>query len=150
MWPEFIRRSSLWQTLWRVGAPVTLSLLGQLNHPAAHAQAWTAAPLCNIDTTIQDRVIPNSPHEPEDCIEFGAAVGELGWSWRQKLPSHVRWINRQDAASLCQQAQTEWGQKVGPLVATGCIFLAPDACTIITPGHISAALLSNAIRHCAP
>ncbi|MGV0960677.1 MAG: hypothetical protein ACOYB1_12675 [Limnohabitans sp.] len=147
MWRKTLQPAALWHALRHAAVPVMVCLLSLT---AAQAQAWTASPLCHIDTAAQDRATPDSPHELEDCIEFGAAVGELGLGWRQKLPRHVRWLKRLDAATLCQQAPSEWGQKVGPPVATGCIFLAPDACTVVTQGHISPALLSHAIRHCVP
>ncbi|MFM7002241.1 MAG: hypothetical protein ACKOXU_14475 [Limnohabitans sp.] len=129
---------------------VGLCLLVQLNFVTAHAQELTAFPSCTLAAQTGGRAVPNGHDEPEDCIEFGAAVGELGLGWRQKLPSHVRWLSRKDAVNLCQQTETEWGQKVGPPLAAGCVFLAPEACTVITEGYIAPALLSNAIRHCAP
>lgn len=128
---------------------VCLVLLG-----SAHAQKPPAPldlpPICDIPNTPEGQPLPSTQHEPQDCYEFGAAVGELNWSWRQKLPGQVRWLQRQDASALCQQNQSDLGQKVGPAVSGGCIFLTADACTVITPGYLPAALLSNAIRHCVP
>jgi hypothetical protein len=106
--------------------------------------------MCSIDTTQVPGSPVSSPTEPTDCYEFGAAVGELGWSWRKKLPSHVRWVMRKDAPELCGQAQTEFGQKMDSPVPGGCVFLAPTACTIVSTGHISPASIGNAVRDCVP
>jgi hypothetical protein len=106
--------------------------------------------ICDIPTNPDVTPAASAQQEPEDCYEFGAAVGELSWGWRQKLPAQVRWLQRQDAATLCQQSQSDLGQKVGPAVSGGCIFLSANACTVITPAYLAPALLSNAIRHCVP
>ena len=102
--------------------------------------------VCDVNTTNTQ---PSA--DDENCVEFGAAVGELGLSWRQKLPDNVRWITRKDASTLCAQTQTEWGQKVGQTSsAESCVFLTPKVCTIVTSGYVSHAVLGNAVRDCAP
>ena len=106
--------------------------------------------MCSVDTTQEPGSQTGKPAEPTDCFEFGASVGELGWNWRKKLPSHVRWVMRKDAPTLCGQAQTEFGQKVDSPVPGGCVFLAPAACTIVTAGPISPASVGNAVRECVP
>ena len=132
-----------------LGALLGWSLLG-----AAHAQApveeLPLPPICDIQTTPNDSAPSSTPQEPQDCYEFGAAVGGLSWGWREKLPPHVRWVQRQDASTLCQQNPSEWGQRVGPAVSGGCIFLSSNTCTVVTPAYLPPALLSNAIRHCVP
>ena len=105
---------------------------------------------CNVDTPAPYQALAGETQDGSDCYEFGAAVGELGLNWRNKLPSRVRWLNRKDAASLCQQAETAFGQKVDSPLPGGCVFLAPDACTIVTDGPISPASIGNAVRYCAP
>lgn len=106
--------------------------------------------MCSVDTTQEPGSPSGKPAEAADCYEFGASVGELGWNWRKKLPSHVRWVMRKDAPTLCGQAQTEFGQKVNSPVPGGCVFLAPAACTIVTAGPISPASVGNAVRDCVP
>lgn len=116
----------------------------------ARAEDFELPHMCSVDTT-QTPNRPSGPSsEPADCYEFGASVGELGWNWRKKLPSHVRWVMRKDAATLCGQAQTQYGQKVDSPVPSGCVFLAPAACTIVTEGPISPASIGNAVRDCVP
>jgi len=123
---------------------------------ACQSAAWadtppTAAlempPMCQADKGAPN---PQGAERTEDCYEFGAAVGELGLGWRQKLPDQVRWLSRKDADTLCKQTQSELGQQVDGQVPGGCVFLAPNACTIVTAGHISPASLGNAVRHCVP
>ena len=117
----------------------------------SHTQVHAAEPdlpiLCNVQTA-SDTVAP--VESIDNCVEFGAAVGELGLDWRQKLPDNVRWIIRKDALALCSHAQSEWGQKVGSPIDHGCVFLSPKACTIVTASYISHATLGNAVRNCAP
>jgi hypothetical protein len=103
---------------------------------------------CRVDTTAPGQGSPRDADEPADCYEFGASVGELGWHWRKNLPNQVRWLTRKDAARLCAQAQTEFGQKVNSPVAGGCVFLAPSACTIVTNGPVSPTAIGNAVRYC--
>ena len=126
--------------------------LGQMG--AAHAQApddeLKVPPICDIQVNPNGTKPSGTSPEPDDCYEFGAAVGGLSWGWRQKLPPQVRWVQRQDASDVCQKEASEWGQKVGPAVSGGCIFLSVNTCTVITPAYLPPALLSNAIRHCAP
>lgn len=102
---------------------------------------------CNINT-IKGQKVPTEAIE--DCVEFGAAVGELGLEWRQKLPPKVRWVTRKDAKTICSQKTSEWGQRVGSLMAQGCVFLTPKECTILTSSYISHATLGNAVRACSP
>lgn len=106
--------------------------------------------MCSVDTTQGPGSSGGRTGEPADCFEFGASVGELGWNWRKKLPSHVRWVMRKDAPELCGQTQTEFGQKVDSPVPGGCVFLAPAACTIVSTGPISPASIGNAVRDCVP
>ncbi len=116
-------------------------------HTQVHAADSDLPILCNVKTA------PNTaaPVEAIDnCVEFGAAVGELGVDWRQKLPDNVRWLTRKDASALCSQTHTELGQKVGPPMDQGCVFLSPKVCTIVTVSYISHAMLGNAVRNCAP
>lgn len=125
--------------------------LSGLGWPAAWADtpppaAMDMPPMCkSVSAAPKEGVELN-----EDCFEFGAAVGELGLGWRQKLPGQVRWLNRKDADSLCQQAESELGKQVDGRVPDGCVFLTPHACTIVTAGQISPAVLGNAVRHCVP
>lgn len=93
---------------------------------------------------------PASADAIEEGVECGAEVGNLGLEWRQKLPAKVRWITRKDAKALCGQKSSEWGQRVGSPLAQGCVFLTPQACTILTNGYISHATLGNAVRACSP
>lgn len=116
---------------------------------AAQPQPEPPFTQCRVQNSPQGQVSTSPPDEAEGCDEFGAAVGELGLEWRKKLPSQVRWINRKDAANLCAQAQSELGHKVDGSVPGGCVFLAPQACTIVTNGPVSPATLGNAVRHCA-
>jgi hypothetical protein len=106
--------------------------------------------MCSVDTTQAPDSPAGNAAEPADCFEFGASVGELGWNWRKKLPSHVRWVMRKDAPELCGLGQTEFGQKVDSPVPGGCVFLAPAACTIVSTGPISPASIGNAVRDCVP
>jgi hypothetical protein len=150
MWPDTLQQLlSFGCKVCALGALVCAALLGEA-HAQAPSQELALPPICDIQTTPNGTISPSTPNEPKDCFEFGAAVGELSWGWRQKLPSQVRWLQRQDAANMCLQNQSELGQKVGPAVAGGCIFLSANACTVITPAYLPPALLSNAIRHCVP
>ncbi|PUE07661.1 hypothetical protein B9Z33_11825 [Limnohabitans sp. T6-20] len=115
--------------------------------PALHAADSDLPVQCNI-STIKGQKAP--AEAIEDCVEFGAAVGELGLDWRQKLPAKVRWVTRKDAKTLCTQKTSEWGQRVGSPLAQGCVFLAPKECTILTDSYISHATLGNAVRACSP
>lgn len=116
-------------------------------HPALQAAETDIPVQCNINT-IKGPKVPSEAIE--DCAEFGAAVGELGLEWRQKLPPKVRWVTRKDAKAVCNQKTSEWGQRVGSLMAQGCVFLTPKECTILTTGYISHAALGNAVRACSP
>lgn len=107
-------------------------------------------PMCSVETQQPPGSSPGKPSESADCYEFGASVGELGWNWRKKLPSHVRWVMRKDASTLCGKAQTAFGQKVDSRLPEGCVFLAPASCTIVTQGPISPASIGNAVRDCVP
>lgn len=85
-----------------------------------------------------------------DCVEIGGAIGEMGLSWRSKLPGQVQWLTRKDAAHLCKQPQSDWGQKVGKPIGDGCVFLSEKVCTIITTAYTASALIGNAVRDCTP
>lgn len=134
--------------LWLCGA--LLSLAQPVLAQPALAHGSDLPHMCSVDTTREPSSPSGKPTEPADCYEFGASVGELGWNWRKKLPSHVRWVMRKDAPTLCEQAQTEFGKKVDSPVPAGCVFLAPAACTIVTAGPISPASVGNAVRDCVP
>lgn len=132
-------RKSWRHMLWACALVGPLSLVAM---PLADASIdEPLPPLCNDST-------PTS--EETDCIEFGAAVGELGWGWRQKIPPHVRWLPRKDAETLCQQSHSTWGQKVDSDIPGGCVFLAPGTCTIVTSGPVSPASIGHAVRDCVP
>jgi hypothetical protein len=88
--------------------------------------------------------------QDRDCVEIGGAIGEMGLSWRSKLPGQVQWLTRKDAAHLCKQTQTDWGQKVGKPIGDGCVFLSEKVCTIITTAYTASALIGNAVRDCTP
>lgn len=108
-------------------------------------------PLCPPRTAMPKALNTKPASEPEDCIEMGAAVGELGLGWRQKLPAHVRWLTRKDAAAFCLLNQTALGHKVDTAMLNGgCVYLAPDTCTIVTSGPVASASIGNAVRHCVP
>lgn len=134
--PSKTRFFGLWRLSWLVLALAQPALADDADLPH----------LCSDDTTQ----LRSNPSNPADCYEFGAAVGELGWNWRKKLPSHVRWVVRKDAPALCGQAQTEFGQKVDSPVPGGCVFLTPTTCTIVSTGPISSASIGNAVRDCVP
>lgn len=106
--------------------------------------------LCTIELPDANKLSPENAQESRDCYEFGAAVGELGWGWRKKLPKHVHWLNRKDAAQLCQQFTTQFGQRMESTVPGGCVFWRADACTIVSDGPIASASIGNAVRSCAP
>jgi hypothetical protein len=116
---------------------------------AAQPQPEPPFTQCRVQNSPPGQLSTSPPDEAADCDEFGAAMGELGLEWRQKLPSQVRWVKRKDAATLCTQAHSDLGQKVGSSVPGGCVFLTPQACTIVTHGPVSPATLGNAVRHCA-
>lgn len=104
--------------------------------------------MCNPGLTAAQAT--NLSRESDDCFDTGAAVGEMGLSWRKKLPEHVNWLVRKDAAELCHQTATEFGQRVDSSVPGGCVFLTTDRCTIVAAGTISAASIGNAVRNCVP
>jgi hypothetical protein len=106
--------------------------------------------LCTAERAPDNKLNPDDVQQPQDCYEFGAAVGELGLGWRKKLPKHVHWLSRKDAARLCEQITTQFGQKVDSTVPGGCVFIKTDACTIISDGPIASASIGNAVRSCAP
>lgn len=112
----------------------------------SHANETDLPVQCNASTIANAK----APDVTEDCVEFGAAVGELGLDWRQKIPPKVRWLTRNDAHALCDQKTSEWGQRVGRLLAEGCVFLNQNECTILTFSYISHATLGNAVRNCSP
>lgn len=134
--------------LWLCGALLTLTHTAMAQPALGHDADLPH--MCSVDTTQTPIGPPGKTTEPSDCYEFGASVGELGWNWRKKLPSHVRWVMRKDAPTLCEQTQTAFGQKVDSPVPGGCVFLAPAACTIVTAGPISPASVGNAVRDCVP
>lgn len=115
--------------------------------PVLHAAETELPVQCNI-STIKGQKAP--AETIEDCVEFGAAVGELGLDWRQKLPAKVHWVTRKDAKALCGQKTSEWGQRMDSALTQGCVFLTPKACTILTVSYISHATLGNAVRACSP
>ena len=123
-------RDTLLRPVWATGRSragrlwCLCGLLLALTEPA-WANGSDLPHMCSLDTPQVPDSPAGRPTEPTDCYEFGAAVGELGWSWRKKLPSHVRWVMRKDAPTLCGQAQTEFGKKVDSPVPGGCVFLAP-------------------------
>lgn len=136
---------------WRqplTGALLCAVLMGLCTQRAG-AEEFELPPMCSVDNT-QDTPLADGSMAEDDCYEFGASVGELGWSWRRKLPGHVRWVTRKDATALCAQTATEFGQKVAGLSASACVFLAPAACTIVSTGPISSAAIGNAVRDCVP
>ncbi len=133
-------QNGLW---WLCGALMALA-------PPALAKGADLPQMCNVDTTQEPSRPSGTQSEPSDCYEFGAAVGELGWNWRQKMPNHVRWVMRKDAPALCGQVETEFGHKVDSPVPGGCVFVAPVACTILSTGPISPASIGNAVRDCVP
>ena len=123
--------------------------LGLTTPPQALAEE-ALPPLCPVGTARAETGATDRPAELTDCIDTGAAIGELGLNWRQKLPPLVRWLPRKDAGSLCSQAQTEFGQKVSSTVPGGCVFLAPGSCTIVTANAVSPTAIGNAVRDCVP
>ena len=134
----------------RPGRSLTLGIgiLCGLSWQTALQAAETDVPVqCNIQT-IKGQKVPTEAIE--DCVEFGAAIGELGLEWRQKLPPKGRWVTRKNAKDICDQKTSEWGQRVGGLMAQGCVFLTPKECTILTSSYISHATLGNAVRACSP
>ena len=150
MWRDTLYKPCL-SMCFRLASPLLClcTLLLALAQPA-WANGSDMPQMCSIETQQSPGGSPGKPSESADCYEFGASVGELGWNWRKKLPSHVRWVMRKDAPSLCGQTQTTFGQKIEARVPEGCIFLAPAACTIVTQGPISPASIGNAVRDCVP
>ena len=118
--------------------------------PPNKTEEFVLPKMCSIDTANPETGAARTTAPQEDCYEFGAALGELGLGWRQKLPQNVRWLSRKDAHSLCKLAQSDLGKLVESQVTDGCVFLAPSVCTIVTAGHIAPASLSNAVRYCVP
>jgi hypothetical protein len=106
--------------------------------------------LCTFEPPDANKLGPDNVHEPQNCYEFGGAVGELGLGWRKKLPKHVQLLNRKDAVQLCKQSATQFGQKVNSDVPGGCVFLKTDECTIVSDVHIASASIGNAVRSCVP
>lgn len=146
----------LWQACWHrlslahssIGVSVLLwGLTAGIN---VHAADNGLPHLCAVESPKSHKVNPEGIQKSQDCYDFGAAVGELGLGWRKKLPSRVDWQTRKDAAQLCQQLTTPFGQKVDSTVPGGCVFLKTDSCTIVTAGPISPASIGNAVRSCAP
>jgi hypothetical protein len=116
----------------------------------AQAIDKVAPNLCTVERAPANKPNPADVQQPQDCYESSAAVGELSLGWRKKLPKHIHWLNRKDAAQLCEQSTTQFGQKVDSPVTGGCVFLKTDACTIVTAGPISPASIGNAVRSCSP
>lgn len=121
--------------------------------PSLHA----AEPLCEyrnleVDAKTGDiRFITPVKTGPEDCTDSSAAQVEIDPSWRQKLPSRVRWMQSADALTLCQTSQTPLGRRMLVLPQQGCVFLQmQQACTIVTTQALSHAQLTNAVRSCVP
>lgn len=107
-------------------------------------------PQCSVTTSDAGRQIQATDDTLDNCIEFGAAVGELGLEWRKKLPGNVRWVVRKDASQLCDAQASDMGKKLNtPVPGAGCIFVSPKVCTIVTDRYISHAALGNAVRECA-
>lgn len=150
MWRDTLHRSILPMRC-RITSPLMClcALLVALAQPA-WANGSDLPQMCSVETQQSPGSSPGKPSESADCYEFGASVGELGWNWRKKLPSHVRWVMRKDAPTLCGQAQTEFGQKVESRLPEGCVFLAATSCTIVSQGPISPATIGNAVRDCVP
>lgn len=106
--------------------------------------------LCNVAAASPEQQDQAAEAAPDNCSEFGAAVGELGLEWRKKLPDNVRWIVRKDALHVCDAQASDMGKKLNtPVPGGGCIFVAPQVCTIVTERYISHAALGNAVRECA-
>jgi len=117
------------------------------------AKAPAKAPVTDLAKEPVDPVICDSrasaQTENPDCVEFGAAIGTLGLSWRQQMPDKVRWLMRRDALELCQQNRSEWGDRATAL-RDGCVFVSSQACTIVTARPVAHAELGNAVRECKP
>lgn len=105
---------------------------------------------CPIILPKPDTAAEAEALQDRDCVEMGGAIGEMGLSWRSKLPGQVQWLTRKDAAHLCKQTQSDWGQKVGKPIGDGCVFLSEKVCTIITTAYTASALIGNAVRDCTP
>ena len=147
MWPDWthpLRPRKAHQ----LGLGLTIGILcaGAFNTPV-RADEPDLPVLCHVKTEQGDTPAPQAT---DNCVEFGAAIGELSLDWRQKLPDQVRWITRKNAKEICNQTQNEWGQKVAAQLEQGCVFLSPKVCTIVTAHYISHAVLGNAVRGCAP
>ncbi len=143
MWPEPGRSTTPAPSRSRIAGLTLVCVVFWLT--PSHASETDLPVQCNI-STISD---VKAPEVTEDCVEFGAAVGELGLDWRQKLPAKVRWLTRKDAQAQCDQKTSEWGQRVGKPLAQGCVFLSDNECTILTSSYISHATLGNAVRDCS-
>jgi len=101
------------------------------------------------ELVICDSQAPQASQEA-DCVEFGAAIGTLGLAWRSQLPAKVRWVARRDAAELCQQPRSEFGERSTAALREGCIFVSAQSCTLVTLRPTAPAELGNAVRHCQP
>ena len=154
MWPDVVRHRGLAPlprlSVARFSLGVLVLLWGLTLGLDAQATDNDLPHLCAVESHTPHTADSEKVQNALDCDDFGAAVGELGLGWRKKLPSRVDWLNRQDAAQLCQQITTQFGQKVDGTVPGGCVFLKADACTIVTAGPISPASIGNAVRSCAP
>lgn len=139
-------RPALWRTLLAAGLFSGLLSLG--------LPLWAAAP-AKMPLAAEDALVICDNQRPadsqdEDCVEFGAALGTLGLSWRQQLPGKVRWLMRRDAADLCQQTRSEFGDRASGSLKEGCVFVSGETCTIVTARVTSHAELGNAVRNCQP
>jgi len=124
-------------------------LLGSAMATNAMAADADIPPVCSVITSDAGRQIQGPEDNPDNCIEFGAAVGELGLAWRKKLPDNVRWVVRKDASQVCDTDASDMGKKLNtPMPGGGCIYVAAQACTIVTDRYISPAALGNAVREC--
>lgn len=139
----------------RLALPRVLTHLSLL---ALSLPLWASPPTAPLAAEVDTLVICDNPRpadaetkaEADDCVEFGAAVGQLGLSWRQQLPGKVRWLMRRDATDLCQKNRSEFGERTSTLPKEGCIFVTEQACTIVTARAASHAELGNAVRSCQP
>lgn len=131
-----------WQGVW----------LGVLLWPVlAHAEL----PLCEYSSyaiSPTDGLIAYQPHKvtATDCLENGAALSDLDPGWRQRLPERVRWLQKDNAVQLCQQALTTLGQRQAVLSDQACVFLQEKECTIVSSAALSHGQLANGVRSCVP
>lgn len=155
-WPVVLRLFGLVGGLALGSLPASAN--GPGKHPApalvqnvsgASAMAAQPAPRSEDDLVICDSQAPNASQDA-DCVEFGAAIGTLGLAWRQQLPAKVRWVARRDAAALCQQPRSEFGERSSAALRDGCIFISAQSCTLVTLRPTPPAELGNAVRHCQP